>query len=138
MICTFNNWQPLLSLLLSVVAIAIAVWSSRQTSKEATRQIEGIKELARIQIEVSIKQVELEIERNELMAIQAENEWHHIYDINHAGLASSSEWKREVTQQFNQEKPKRDYELYSGFINKLHDIKDSLVATKQRIDIDKV
>jgi len=127
---TCNNWEQLLSLLFSAVAILIAIWSSRQTSKEATRQIESIKELARIQIETSIKQVELEIERNILMAKQAQQEWNGIEEISNSNMASIGEWKRLVTQQFYQEKPKRDYELYRGFITNLQDIKKNLVTAK--------
>lgn len=127
---TCNNWEQLLSLLFSAVAILIAIWSSRQTSKEATRQIESIKELARIQIETSIKQVELEIERNILMAKQAQQEWNGIEEISNSNMASIGEWKRLVTQQFYQEKPKRDYEQYRGFITNLQDIKKNLVTAK--------
>ena len=125
-----EHWESLSSLLLSVVAIGIAIWSSRQTSKEATRQIESIKELARIQIDASIKQVELEIERNILMAKQAQQEWKGIENINNSGMAFSGEWKRLVTQQFYQEKPKRDYELYRSFISNLQAIKNNLVTAK--------
>ncbi len=127
---TCYNWEELLSLLFSAVAIGIAIWSSRQTSKEATRQIESIKELARIQIDASIKQVELEIERNILMAKQAQQEWNGIKEINNSGMAFSGEWKRMVTQQFHQEKPKRDYELYKSFISNLQAIKNNLVTAK--------
>ena len=53
-----GHWEALSSLLLSAVAIGIAICSSRKTSKEATRQIESIKELTRQSIENTTKEVE--------------------------------------------------------------------------------
>ena len=43
------------NVLLSVVAIIIAIRSSRKTSQDATRQIESIKQLATIQIETTLR-----------------------------------------------------------------------------------
>lgn len=43
----------ILNMMLSVTAIWIAIKSSRSTSKDATRQIESIKQLSKIQIETS-------------------------------------------------------------------------------------
>ena len=52
------------NVLLSVVAIIIAIRSSRKTSQDATRQIESIKQLATIQIETTLRQIEVEIQKN--------------------------------------------------------------------------
>lgn len=82
-----EHWEALASLLLSFVAIIKAICSSRKTSKEATRQIESIKELtrqsienttkevesikelARMQIKSAIKQMEVEIEKVHILII---------------------------------------------------------------------
>lgn len=56
------------NVLLSVVAIIIAIRSSRKTSQDATRQIESIKQLATIQIETTLRQIEVEIQKNILLA----------------------------------------------------------------------
>ena len=63
------------NVLLSVVAIIIAIRSSRKTSQDATRQIESIKQLATIQIETTLRQIEVEIQKNILLARQAREEW---------------------------------------------------------------
>ena len=58
-----------------LVAVFIAWWTSISSAKDTakqiaaleestTKQIESIKELARLQMDASIKQVELEIEKN--------------------------------------------------------------------------
>ena len=53
----------ILNLLLSITAIWIAITSSRKTAKDTTKQIESIKQLSRIQIETSIKQLDTEIRK---------------------------------------------------------------------------
>ena len=66
------QWTTILS---PIVAVFIAWWMSRSSAKDTakqiaaleestTKQIESIKELARLQMDASIKQVELEIEKN--------------------------------------------------------------------------
>lgn len=60
---TVNIIFSILNMMLSVTAIWIAIKSSRSTSKDATKQIESIKQLSKIQIETSIKQMEVEIQR---------------------------------------------------------------------------
>ena len=63
------------NVLLSMVAIIIAIRSSRKTSQDATRQIESIKRLAEIQIETTLRQIEVEIQKNRLLGQQAREEW---------------------------------------------------------------
>lgn len=53
-----EHWEALSSVLLSVVAICIAIYSARKTSKDATRQIESIKDLTKQTIDNTTKQVE--------------------------------------------------------------------------------
>ena len=56
-----EHWEPLASLLLSMVAIGIAIWSSRQTSKEATRQVNAIMDLCILQNSTTLDMLELEL-----------------------------------------------------------------------------
>lgn len=128
-----SNWNALSSLLLSVVTIVIAIWSARQTSKDATRQIASIKELSRVQIDASIRQVEMEIERNIIMAKQARYGLEVMENINNSGLSYDGTWREKMIQKSNEEKPKRDFELYCTFINDLQTIKNSLVKAKEQL-----
>ena len=58
---TFNELATLASIFLSVIAIIIAIVSSRQTSKLARKQIESIKDLSHLQIEASLIPLEIEL-----------------------------------------------------------------------------
>lgn len=128
-----------------IVPIGVAVWTVRSSAKDTakqiaaleestTKQVESIKELARLQMDASIKQVELEIEKNLFLANQAQQEWEGIKEINNSGMASQVQWKEIRMQQFREQKPERDYHLYSQFIIDLEKIKKELLASKKKLN----
>ena len=78
----FNEWCTITTIILSVVAIIIAICSSHSTSKDANRQIREIKNLSALQVEISMMELELERiktelkeneKRSELKAFEARN-----------------------------------------------------------------
>ena len=128
-----------------IITILIAVYAARSGSKDTakklaaleestTKQVESIKALSKQMVEASIKQVELEIEKNQLLAKQAMQEWKEIDKINNSGMASQVQWKEIRMQQFREQKPERDYHLYSKFIKDLETIKKDLGANKNKFD----
>ena len=128
-----------------IVPIVVAIWTVRSSAKDTakqiaaleestTKQVESIKALSKQQIDATIKQVELEIEKNLLFATQAKQEWEGIQNINSSGLSHICEWKDSVMKQFQEQKPERDYHLYSKFINELEAIKQNLEANKKKMD----
>lgn len=129
-----------------LVAVGIACWTSINSAKDTAKQIaaledstnkqiESIKSLSRQMIESSINQVELEIEKNLFLAKQAQQEWKGIDEINNSGMAHILEWKNLSMQQFQEQKPERDYKLYSKFIKDLESIKKSLVDSKKKLSV---
>ena len=136
------QWTTILS---PIVAVFIAWWMSRSSAKytakqiaaleeSTTKQIESIKELARLQMDASIKQVELEIEKNLFLANQAQQEMEGIHNINQSGMAHISAWKDGVTRHWYENKPGRDYHLYSNFIEDLKTIKRGLEVSKKKMN----
>ena len=128
-----------------LVAVFIAWWTSISSAKDTakqiaaleestTKQIESIKELARLQMDASIKQVELEIEKNLFLAKQAKQEWEEIDKINNGGLSNIVEWKNEMMKRFQEGKPEKDYHLYSKFAKELNVIKKCLEANKLKLN----
>ena len=128
-----------------IVPIGVAVWTVRSSAKDTakqivaleestTKQIESIKELARLQMDASIKQVELEIEKNLFLANQAQQEMEGIRNINQSGMAHISAWKEGVTRQWYENKPERDYHLYNKFIEDLKTIKRGLEVSKKKLN----
>lgn len=127
-----------------IVPIGVAIWTVRSSAKDTakqiaaleestTKQVESIKELARLQMDASIKQVELEIEKNLFLANQAQQEMEGIRNINQSGMAHISAWKEGVTRQWYENKPERDYHLYNKFIKDLNFIKKGLESNKKKL-----
>ena len=125
------QWATILS---PIIAVLVAWWMSRSSAKATEKQIASIKELSRLQIEASIKQVELEIEKNLLLATQAKQEWEGIQNINGSSLSHIDEWKKGVMKQYQEQKPERDYHLYNKFVKDLETIKKGLEANKKKLD----
>lgn len=136
------QWAAILS---PIIAVLIAWWMSRNSAKDTAKQIaaledstnkqiESIKSLSRQMIESSINQVELEIEKNLLLAKQAQQEWEGIKSIKEDGIPSI-EWQNLVMKDFHDKKPERDYELYSKFIKDLESIKKGLVDSKKKMSV---
>ena len=121
-----EHWEALASSLLSVVAIGIAIYSSRKTSIEATRQIKSIKQLAKLQIETTIKQVEIEVKKNQVMLERSRQEAQEAEDIINGSLSYITEVRDMRMKNFNLRKSARDYDCYSEFDKSLKTILDSL------------
>ena len=128
-----------------IVPIGVAIWTVRSSAKDTakqivaleestTKQIESIKELSRLQMDTSIKQIELEIEKNLFLAKQAQQEWEGIQSINNSSFSGNATWSEMVKKQYQEKKPERDYQLYSQFVKELQDIKQSLVASKKKLN----
>lgn len=136
------KWSSILSPLIAVIiAVGSGISSRKATAKQlsaikdsTTKQVESIKALSKQMVEASIKQVELEIEKNQLLAKQAMQEWEEIDKINNSGMASQVQWKEIRMQQFREQKPERDYHLYSKFIKELETIKKGLETNKKKLD----
>lgn len=136
------QWASILS---PIFAVIIAIWTSRSSAKDAakqiaaleestTRQVESMKSLSQQMIDASIKQVELEIEKNLFLANQAKQEWDGIQNINNGGLSHIAEWRNGIMKQFQEQKPERDYKLYCKFIKDLEQIKKRLISNKKKLN----
>ena len=127
------------NIILPVVAIIIAIWSSRQTSKDATRQIESIKQLEKKQIDLigvqsktaeSIKRL-TEIQKNKLLGQQVREEWQEIENIRkpQLGRAFEDDMKRKLVEQ----RPRKQMEFYDTYIQNLNEISDKLAKLKEKL-----
>lgn len=136
------QWACILS---PIIAVVLAIWASRSSAKDTAmqiaaleestnKQIESVKDLSRQLVDVTIKQVEVEIEKNLFFAKQAKQEAEGIRKINDSGLASQTLWKENVMREYQEKKPERDYQLYSEFIKDLKTIKQTLVVTKKKME----
>jgi hypothetical protein len=143
------HWEALSSLLLSVVAIAIAIYSSRKTAKDATRQIEGIKqlsqqtienttkevesvkELAKLQIEALAIELDMEMKKYEVQAQRADEEVKALNEIKEK--SHWSEIRAMNMRKYDEGKPERELnyqlmhiEALKGISKRLEQLKEDL------------
>lgn len=119
------------NVLLSMVAIIIAIRSSRKTSQDATRQIESIKRLAEIQIETTLGQIEVEVQKNLLLARQAREEWQKIRDAKNSQLGPGfiDHMKREIME----ERPQEQEKFYNACIRSLNESSGKITELKEKL-----
>ena len=128
----FNEWCTITTIILSVVAIIIAIWSSRSTSKSAEKQIREIKNLSALQIDTSIKQLEVEIQKAMANVELAKRESKEIDEINNGGLSYMKEWRDEMMRRHQNSKSQRELQSYNEYSRNLNEIRKELLKLKKR------
>lgn len=121
----------ILNILLSVTAVCIAIISSRNTSKDATRQIESIIQLSKIQIETSIKQIEVEIQKNAILAKQAKEQYDSVRDFNNSPFPYNGEL---MSRRSEEQKAGQELQFYCSQIKNLESARTSLNEIKERLN----
>lgn len=129
----FDEWCTITTIFLSVVAIVIAIWSSRSTSKAAEKQIREIKNLSALQIDVTIKQIEAEIQKMMAEVKKAGKESQEIADIYRGGEHLGSNYRNEMMRKHQESKPLRDLQIYSECSHNLNEILKGLKVLKKRL-----
>lgn len=129
----FDEWCTITTIFLSVVAIVIAIWSSRSTSKAANRQIREIKNLSALQIDVTIKQIEAEIQKMMAEVKKAGKESQEIADIYRGGEHLGPNYRNEMIRKHQESKPLRDLQIYSECSQNLNEILKSLKELKNKL-----
>lgn len=119
------------SIILPLVAIIIAIWSSHRTSKDATRQVESIKQLAKIQIETTLRQIEVEIQKNRLLAQQAREEWQKLEDIRKPKFGR--EFEDDMKRKIMEERPQKQVEFYDTYIRSLNESRSEITKLKGKL-----
>lgn len=130
----FDEWLSVTTILLSVVAIIIAIWSSRCTSKAAEKQIREIKQLSALQIDTTIKQLEVEIQKIMVEVKRSAQESNEIDAINNSGLASQIDFCNMVMQRHQEGRALRDLKIYSECSRNLNELLENLNQLKKRLD----
>ena len=129
----FTEWSTVTTILLSVVAIIIAIWSSRSTSKAAEKQIREIKQLSALQIDTTIKQLEVEIQKIMVEVKRSAQESNEIDAINNSGLASQIDFRNLAMQRHQEGRGLRDLKIYSECSRNLNELLENLNQLKKRL-----
>ncbi|MBP3375105.1 MAG: hypothetical protein J6L60_11340 [Bacteroidaceae bacterium] len=115
-----EHWEGLASILLSVASIGIAIGSARSTSKDASRQIASVKELSALQIDTTIKLLEVEIQKVITNVKIASEESSAMDKINNSDMPK--EWEDEMTRRYYASKSQMELKIYSDCTHNLKEI----------------
>ena len=129
----FNEWCTITTIILSVVAIIIAIWSSHSTSKDANRQIREIKNLSALQIDTSIKLIEAEIQKMMAEVKKAGKESQEVADIYKGGEQLGADYRNLMMRKHQETKPQRDLQIYSECTRNLNEILKGLKDLKNKL-----
>ena len=128
--CIYTTLAPMF---LSVVSIAIAVYSARQTSKDATKQINAIRELCRLQIDTSLKHLEIELDKAKLRVKQGKAEHDYLDDAVNGSMGFYGAAREQKMQEFPAYKAQNDYKFYCDYEKQLVSIHDNLENLKKAL-----
>ena len=129
----FNEWCTITTIFLSVVAIIIAIWSSHSTSKAAEKQIREIKNLSALQVDVTIKQIEAEIQKMMAEVKKASKESQEIANIYKDGEQLGPDYRNAMMRKHQENKSLRDSQVYSDCSHKLKEILNELKDLKNKL-----
>ena len=142
----FDEWTTIATIFLSVVAIVIAIWSSHSTSKAAEKQIGEmekqigemqkqiceIKNLSALQIDTTIKLVEVEIQKAMTKVKLAAQESESIDRIHHSGMSHMVDFRNSIMREHQEMKPLRELQIYSECSHNLNELLANLNQLKKR------
>lgn len=120
-------------IVLSIVSIAIAIYSARQTSKDATKQIRAIRELCRLQIDTSLKHLEIELDKARLKVKQGQTETEYLNEAFHGPMGFYGAAREQKMQEFPAYKAQNDYKFYCDYEKQLRSIHDNLENLKKTL-----
>lgn len=120
-------------IILSVVSIGIAIYSSWQTSKDAAKQIGAIKDLCALQIDTSIKYLAVELDKAQLKVKQGKAEKEYLDEAYNGSMSFFGPMREESLKHFPAYKSKMDYQFFRDYEKQLKNIQSSLEELKQKI-----
>lgn len=126
-----KHWEGLASILLSVVSIGIAICSARSTSKDASRQIASVKELSSLQIDTTIKLLEVEIQKVMINVKIAAEESSAMDKINNSHMPK--DWQDEMTRRYYASKSQTELKIYSDCTHNLKEILKNVQDLKKKM-----
>lgn len=138
---TIVQWATILS---PIIAVVIAIWASRSSAKDTarqitaleestTKQIDSIKELAILQLEISLKQIDKDLWETRYRLIQ--NNQKSFDELDDEEKAFRAGINKDVYHKIVSKQRESTYirDLYSKQIDLLNNLQSQLKAMKEKI-----
>lgn len=128
MMDTIVQWATILS---PIIAVLVAVWVVISSKKDTDKQIESIKALSKLQIEVLAAEIEMETIKNKIVVQQANQEsteLSRIMDCNQIDI-------REIAiRNYEARKPERNRKYVNAYLLELNRLNEKLLQLKKQIN----
>ncbi len=128
MMDTIVQWATILS---PIIAVLVAVWVVISSKKDTDKQIESIKALSKLQVEVLATEIEMETIKNTIVVQQANQEsteLSRIMDCNQIDI-------REIAiRDYEARKPERNRKYVNAYLQELNRLNEKLVQLKKQIN----
>ena len=147
------QWATILS---PIIAVVMARWTIRSSAKDTAKklaaiekstceqifalekstkeQVDSIMILAKLQLDASIQQVDIELKKNLFLAEEIQQELQGVREINNSPLSHISDYRDKEMRKFQEDKPRRDIQRYSEYIQMLEEIKKGLLIFKNKLN----
>ena len=143
----FEEWTTVATIVLSVVAIGIAIWSSRSTSRAANNQIDELKrlcasqtdtinrlkQLSELQIDTTINLLHVEIEKVIAEAKKSANDCRAMNEIYCSQLSYNRNYCDEMMRKHQANKPHEELQIYNDCLASLSKILKNVDELKQKL-----
>lgn len=125
---TIVQWATIAS---PIIAVLIAFWMSRRSAKDTAKQIESIKNLAKLQIEALSTELEMEMIKNKIIVKQSEEEKKEMQQILSIHLL---DFRELALQEYDAKKSERNYKYLSEYLRELNRLSEKLTQVKQQLN----
>lgn len=125
---TIVQWATILS---PIIAVLVAVWVVISSKKDTDKQIESIKALSKLQIEVLAAEIEMETIKNKIVVQQANQEsaeLSRIMDCNQIDI------REMAIRDYEARKPERNRKYVNAYLQELNRLNEKLVQLKKQIN----
>ena len=128
MMDTIVQWATILS---PIIAVLVAVWVVISSKKDTDKQIESIKALSKLQIEILATEIEMETIKNKTIAQQANQESAELGQIMKNNFM---DFREMALRDYEARKPERNRKYVNAYLQELNRLNEKLVQLKKQIN----
>ncbi len=125
---TIVEWATILS---PIIAVLIAVWVVVSSKKDTDKEIESIKALSKLQLEILATEIEMETVKNQIISQQASQESSELERIMKNNMIDFREME---LKEYEARKPERNRKYVNAYLQELNRLNEKLVQIKKQIN----
>lgn len=122
------QWATILS---PIIAVLVAVWVVISSKKDTDKQIESIKTLSKLHVEVLLTEIDMDMQKSLIIIKQAEEERQEMRQIMDIHML---DFRDLAWQDYKAKTPERNLKYTKAYFQELSQIKNKLTKIKEEIN----